>query len=191
MSAESNEEKDLNSSQRLFLVLLSIFLVVSLLLFKNGFKQNLTLEELARNSPLPEEALSNGRPTIIEFYADWCEACKEMAPSMISLKQRNENKLDVVLLDVENPQWINLIEQYDVNGIPQLTFFDENGDFRGFSLGVKNEMELNDIFYALINDTELPSFSRMSKSSDFNIGSYSEDSMIINKTSTSGPRSHD
>ncbi len=190
MSSESNEEKDLNSSQRLFLVLLSICLVVSLFFFKNGFKPNLELDQLARNSALPEEALSNGRPTIIEFYADWCEACKEMAPTMISLKKRNENKLDVVLLDVDNPQWIDLIDQYDVKGIPQLNFFDENGDFRGYSLGVKNEIELNNIFYALINNTELPSFSGISNSSDLSIGNLSESSITINNPITSGPRSH-
>lgn len=190
MSSEPNEEKDLNSSQRLFLVLLSIFLVVSLFFFKNEFKPSFTLDQLARNSPLPEEALSNGRPTIIEFYADWCEACKEMAPSMISVKKRNENKLDVVLLDVDNPQWIDLIDKYDVRGIPQLNFFDENGDFRGFSLGVKNESELNDIFYALINDKELPSFSRISNTSYLNTGSYSEESITISNLRFSGPRSH-
>ncbi len=190
MSSEFNEERDLNSSQRLFLVLLSICLVVSLFFFKNGFKLNLTLDELARNSPLPEEALSNGRPTIIEFYADWCEACKEMAPSMISVKKRNENKLDVVLLDVDNPKWVELIDKYDVHGIPQLNFFDKNGDLRGFSLGVKNEIELNDIFSSLINDTELPSFSRISNSSDLNIVSYSQESITINNPTPSGPRSH-
>ncbi len=190
MSSEFNEEKDLNSSQRVFLVLLSILLVVSLFFFKNGFKLNSTLDKLARNSPLPEEALSNGRPTIIEFYADWCEACKEMAPSMVSVKKINENKLDVLLLDVDNPQWTDLIDKYNVKGIPQLNFFDKNGSFRGFSLGVRNEMELNDIFYALINDTELPSFSRVSNSSDLNIGSYLEDSITINNINHEGPRNH-
>ena len=190
MTSESNEEKDLNSSQRLLLVLLSICLVLTLFFFKNGLNLNSTLDQLARNSPLPEEALSNGRPTMIEFYADWCEACKEMAPSMISVKKRHENKLNVVLLDVDNPQWSDLIEKYDVNGIPQLNFFDENGDFRGFSLGVKNEIELNDIFYALINDTELPSLSKISTSSDLNIVSYSKDQITMNNPKTSGPRSH-
>ena len=190
MRSESNEQKDLNSSQRLFLVFLSICLVISLFFFKNGFKQNSTLDQLARNSPLPEEALSNGRPTIIEFYADWCQACKEMAPSMITVKKRNENKLDVVLLDVDNPQWIDLIEKYDVKGIPQLDFFDKNGDYRGFSLGVKNEMELNDIFYSLINGKELPYFPEIANSSDLNIGSYSKDKNTLNNSITSGPRSH-
>ena len=139
---------------------------------------------------MPQEALSNGRPTIIEFYADWCEACKEMAPAMISAKETNENKLDVVLLDGDNPKWIDLIDKYDVRGIPQLNLFDENGDFRGVSLGVKNEMELNDIFYALINDKKLPSLSRIANSSSLNIDSYFEDSININDQRASGPRSH-
>ena len=190
MSFESNEEKDLNSSQRLLLVLLSICLVFSLFFFKNGFELNSTLDQLARNSPLPGEALSNGRPTIIEFYADWCEACREMAPAMIRVKKSNENKLDVVFLDVENPQWIDLIDKYDVNGIPQLNFFDENGDFKGLSLGVKTEMELNDIVSSLINDKELPSLSRISKSSDLKKGYYPDDSININNSRFSGPRSH-
>ncbi len=190
MTTESNEEKDLNSSQRLFLVLLSICLVISLFFFKNGFKLNSTLDQLARNSLLPEEALFNGRPSVIEFYADWCEACKEMAPAMISVKKRNQNKVDVVLLDVDNPQWIDLIKKYDVNGIPQLNFFDTKGEFKGFSLGVKNENELNDIFYALINNSALPSLSRISNSSDLNIGSDLEESIFIENAKSSGPRSH-
>ena len=191
MSQESVEQKDLNSFQRLFLVLLSICLVVSLLFYKNVFKLNTTLDQLARNSALPVEALSNGRPTIIEFYADWCEACKEMAPAMMSLKQRNQNKVNVVLLDVDNPQWVDLIDKYDVNGIPQLNFFDKSGELKGFSLGLKNNNELNDIFYAVINDLDIPSFSRPSNSNYLNINNYSKESIAINNSKYSGSRSHD
>ena len=186
----TNSGKELSSFQKYFLVFLSIILVISLLFFRNTFKANALLDQLAKTSLLPEKALSNGRPTVIEFYADWCEACKEMAPDMIDLKEKNSNKVDVVLLNVENPRWSDLINEYDVNGIPKLTFFNDKGDFKGLSLGIRNYSELNEIFLALINNSELPSFTKLSNISNLNLEKPSNlvKSNIIAKTE--GPRDH-
>lgn len=153
----TNTDKDLSIFQKYFLVFISICLVISLFFIRNGFKANEMLDQLAKTSLLPEIALSNGKPTVFEFYADWCEACKEMAPDMIDAKKQNANKIDIVLLNVDNSRWIDLIEKYDVNGIPKMTFFDSKGEFKGFSLGVRKYNELNEIFLALINNSELPS----------------------------------
>ena len=146
MIDNTSSDKDLSILQKYSLVFISIFLVILLLFLRNGFKPNAMLDQLAKNSLLPEQALSNGKPTVFEFYADWCEACKEMAPDMIEAKKQNSNKVDVVLLNVENSRWIDLIDEYNVNVIPQLTFFDDKGVFQGFSLGVRKYSELNDIF---------------------------------------------
>ena len=162
----TNADKDLSIFQKYFLVFLSIFLVISLFFLRDGFKANAMLAKLAKNSLLPEQALSNGRPTVLEFYADWCEACKEMAPDMVNVKKQNSNKVDVVLLNVDNPRWVDLIDKYNVNGIPQLIFFNDKGEFKGFLLGVRKYNELNEIFFALINNLELPSFTKFSNSSN-------------------------
>ena len=161
----TNTDKDLSIFQKYFLVFISICLVISLFFIRNGFKANAMLDQLAKTSLLPENALSNGKPTVFEFYADWCEACKEMAPDMIDAKKQNANKIDIVLLNVDNSRWIDLIEKYDVNGIPKMAFFDSKGEFKGFSLGVIKYNELNEIFLALINNSELPSFTKSSNSS--------------------------
>jgi len=58
------------------------------------------LDQLAKNSLLPEQALTNGRPTVLEFYADWCEACKQMAPDMFEAEKISSNQIDIVLLNV-------------------------------------------------------------------------------------------
>ena len=162
----TNTDKDLSLFQKFFLVFLSIILVISLFFLRDGFKANAMLDKLAKNSLLPEQALSNGRPTVLEFYADWCEACKQMAPDMIEVIKQTSNKVDVVLLNVDNKRWIDLIDKYEINGIPQLTFFDSKGDFKGFTLGVRKYSELNEIFFALINNLELPSFTKFSNSSN-------------------------
>jgi len=186
----TNEDKDLSIVQKYFLVFISICLVVSLLFFRNTFKVNGMLDQLAKNSLLPEEALLNGKPTVFEFYADWCEACKEMAPDMVDAKKQNGNKVDIVLLNVDNPRWIDLIEKYDVNGIPKLTFFDNKGEFKGFSLGVRKSSELNEIFMALINNSELPSFTKVSNSSDLTSEILSNQESSNKIIQLEAPRNH-
>ncbi len=185
----TNEDKDLSFFQRYFLLFLSIILVISLFFLRNSFKANAMLDQLAKNSLLPENALSNGRPTVFEFYADWCEACKEMAPDMIDLKKQNANKVDIVFLNVDNSRWIDLIDQYNVNGIPKLTFFDAQGEFKGFSLGVRKYSELNEILIALINNSELPYFTESSYSSDLISELYSKKENS-NNNKAEAPRYH-
>ena len=185
----NNEEKDLSFFQKYFLVFLSILLVILLSFFRNGFKASIMLDQMAKNSLLPEVALSNGKPTVFEFYADWCEACKKMAPDMVEVKRQNFDKVDIVLLNVDNSRWINLIDKYDVNGIPQLTFFDDKGEFKGLTLGVKSYSQLNEIFFALINNLELPSLTKLSNFSDLS----SESSSIngnFNSIKSEAPRAH-
>ena len=190
MIDNTNQDKDLSTIEKFFLVLLTILLVFSLFFLRNGFKGNAMLDQIAKESLLPEQALSNGRPTVLEFYADWCEACKEMAPDMINLKKQNANKVDVVLLNVDNSRWSELIDKYDVYGIPKLIFFDDKGQFKGFSLGVRNSSELNQIFVSLINNSKLPSFTNLSNSKNLNSQAYSENKNINNTIKSGGPRDH-
>ena len=186
----NNDDKGLSTFQKYFLFFLSFALVISLLFFQNGFKANSMLDELAKSSLLPEKALSNGKPTVFEFYADWCQACKEMAPDMIDLKKQTSNKVDIVLLNVDNFRWTDLIDKYDVNGIPKLTFFDDKGEFKGFSLGVRKYNELNEIFLALINNSKLPSFDKLSNSSNLISENNFKESNLNNVILSEGPRDH-
>ena len=185
-----NGDKDLSFFQRYLLVFISILLVISLFFLRNGFTATKMLDQLAKNSLLPEQALSNGRPTLLEFYADWCEACKEMAPDMVEAKKQYLDKVDVVLLNVDNSRWSDLIDKYNVNGIPQLNYFDNKGEFKGFSLGVRNNSELNEIFFALINNSELPSFTKLSNSSNFPSETYANQGNLNNIIESEAPRDH-
>ena len=183
----TNGNKELSFFQKCFLVFISLFLGFSLFFFRGGFQANSMLDQLARNSLEPDIALSNGKPTVFEFYADWCEACKEMAPDMVTVEKLNSNKVDLVLINVDNSKWIDLIDKYEVNGIPQLTFFDEKGEFRGSSLGVRNYSELNQIFIALINNYELPSYTKLSNLSNLNSNNNSQ---LLKNNISKGPRFH-
>ena len=126
------------------MLLAAVAAVLALLLFwwRGGLHPAAPLERLARQSPELTTALVDGRPTLVEFYADWCEACRAMAPAMEALERKHHGALDVVLLNVDNPRWQPEVERYDVNGIPQLELFDGAGQSVGRSIGARRPAEL-------------------------------------------------
>jgi thiol:disulfide interchange protein len=131
-------------------------LVVLMVWLRGGLHPEAPLERLARQSPEFTAALADGKPTLVEFYADWCEACRSMAPAMERIERQQRGRMDVVLLNVDNPRWQPELERYEVNGIPQLEFFDAAGGSVGRSIGARSGAELEALTTALVDATPLP-----------------------------------
>jgi len=43
-----------------------------------------------------------GKPVVIDVYASWCAACKNIAPTVAELKKEYEGKVEFVVLDVSD-----------------------------------------------------------------------------------------
>ncbi|WP_094555320.1 thioredoxin domain-containing protein [Synechococcus sp. 1G10] len=152
----AEEGSPLGRRERMILAALAAALALLLFGLRGGLQPQAPLEQLARRSPELPFALASGRPTIVEFYADWCEACRSMAPAMAALESEHRGDLNVVLLNVDNPRWSPEIDRYSVNGIPQLELFERSGRSIGRSLGARSRPELAAIMTALIEETPLP-----------------------------------
>ena len=146
----------LGRRERMVLAVVAALLAVLLFWLRGGLHPAAPLERLARQSPDLTTALNNGRPTLVEFYADWCEACRTMAPAMETIEQKRRGALDVVLLNVDNPRWQPELERYAVNGIPQLELFDAGGHSVGRSIGARRPEELEALTTALVEARPLP-----------------------------------
>jgi thiol:disulfide interchange protein len=176
------------------MLLAAVGAVLALLLvwLRGGLHPEASLEALARRSPELSTALGDGRPTVVEFYADWCEACRAMAPAMDSLERRHREQLDVVLLNVDNPRWQGEVERYEVNGIPHLELFDAAGMAVGRSLGARRPEELEALSDALLTGSALPQLAGVGAISDLNAAGA--DGAALASTTPSGapigPRSH-
>ncbi len=81
-----------------------------------------TLKTMSQQTVPYETAISNQKPTLLEFYANWCTTCQAMAPLLERLHQRYGETVNVVMLNVDEPQWTRQIAQYGVTGVPQFTF---------------------------------------------------------------------
>lgn len=43
-----------------------------------------------------------GKPVVVDIYASWCPACKNIAPTVSQLKKQYEGKVNFVVLDVSD-----------------------------------------------------------------------------------------
>ena len=181
----------LGTAQQWVLVLIAVVLAIGLVILRGGIQSESPMEQLARRSLDPQTALTNGRPTLIEFYADWCQVCREMAPSMLDLEKRSRDRLDVVLVNVDNPRWQDLVDRYDVNGIPQLNLFNAEGEVKGRSIGLRSVEELQLLTTALMEDQPLPALPGVGNISRLET-SFSANNALAGASSpvNAGPRSH-
>ena len=129
-----------------FNVILCFFIttvLISLILFRNIFFQStLLLKSFGDLSVDPEIAFKNNKPTFLEFYAEWCEVCKEMAPKVSALKEEYEKDINFVFLNVDNQKWNKYLRKFDVNGIPQVNLFDSKGELRSTFIGKQEELTI-------------------------------------------------
>jgi len=138
-----NREPILKTNLKLMLVLIISILIISILFLKNlFFKSTYLLKSFGESSVDPEIAFTNNKPTFLEFYAEWCEVCKEMAPQVSSLKDEYEKDINFVFLNVDNQKWGNYIQKFSVNGIPQVNLFDEKGNLISTFIGKQDEIKI-------------------------------------------------
>ena len=135
----------LNKNLKAILILLIVFVIIFLLLFRNLFFQsNYLLKSFGELSVDPAVAFKNNKPTFLEFYAEWCEVCKEMAPQVSAFKEEYEKDINFVFLNVDNQKWGNYIQKFAVNGIPQVNLFDKKGNLISTFIGKQDEIKIRE-----------------------------------------------
>jgi len=91
-----------------------------------GFNRIGTLGELTR-----EINTSPGKPVMLDFYADWCVACKEFEKYTFNAAgvRRSMERMTLLQADVtaNSPEHKTLLNQLRVLGLPTILFFDAQG----------------------------------------------------------------
>jgi len=140
-----SREPFLKTDSKTILIFIVPILIISIILSRNlFFKSTYLLKSFGELSVDPEIAFTNHKPTFLEFYAEWCEVCKEMAPQVSALRDEYEKDINFVFLNVDNQKWGNYIKKFDVNGIPQVNLFDNNSNLISTFIGKQDEIKIRE-----------------------------------------------
>ncbi|MBE9059925.1 thioredoxin domain-containing protein [cf. Phormidesmis sp. LEGE 11477] len=86
----------------------------------------MTLKSMATKAVPYDLALTSQKPTLIEFYADWCTTCQGMSSTVETLHERYGDRINFVMLDIDEPQWASQVETFGATGVPQFTLLDSH-----------------------------------------------------------------
>lgn len=146
-----------------------------------------SLSDMAEASIPLETAMANGKPTLIEFYANWCTSCQAMAPAIQTLKESYAGKVNFVMLNVDNTKWLPEMLNYRVDGIPHFEFLSAESTEKGAAIGELPRTILAENLEALISkEPALPHAQVSGKLTEVD----SIDNPISRDDAGTDPRSH-
>lgn len=118
--------------------------------------QTPSLSALAEDAVPIDVAVANGKPTLIEFYADWCTSCRAMAADMSQLKTEFGDDLNFVMLNVDNSKWVPELLRYEVDGIPHFVFLDDKAEAIATAVSEQPHSIMSGNLTALVDNQPLP-----------------------------------
>ena len=157
INSTSQPETTSGTRVRNFLIaIVAIALSVALILGLKTQTTSASLADLDKASTPLEMATSNGKPSIVEFYANWCTVCQKMAPDVAQLKQQYGDRVNFVMLNVDNNKWLPEMLKYRVDGIPHFVFLGAYGETIAQSIGDQPRTVMASNLEALVTGSSLP-----------------------------------
>lgn len=172
-----------NRVRNLLVVLAAIALSVALFFGLQTETNEASLATLAEHATPLEVAQANEKPTLVEFYANWCTTCQAMAKDMSALKQDYGDRVNFVMLNVDNTKWLPEMLKYRVDGIPHFVFLDAQGNDLASTIGEQPRTVMAANLEALSNGKPLPYARAVGQTSKV-------EPTVTPQTSTDDPRSH-
>lgn len=85
------------------------------------------LTEMQNNSAELNVIGNNGKPTVVDFWAPWCENCKSFAPTLAVVEKEYEGRFNFVMVDGDKGENWPIIERFGVDAIPHLAMVGSDG----------------------------------------------------------------
>ena len=85
------------------------------------------------------EVLKADKPALVDFWAEWCAPCKQLAPILEEIS--NEMGDQVIFTKHNIDEQPNMPTKYGVRGIPTMLIF-KNGELKGTKVGATTKSNI-------------------------------------------------
>ena len=94
-----------------------------------------------------KEVLKSKNLTLVDFWAEWCGPCKQLAPLVEDASEEFKDKIKVCKMDVDANR--ETAAEYGIRSIPTLMIF-ENGELVGTEIGALSKLQLEEFIRSKI-----------------------------------------
>ena len=88
------------------------------------------------------EVLQAGKPVLVDFWAEWCGPCKQIAPLLEQIAGEYADRLQVAKVDVEASQGTAM--KFGIRSIPTLMLF-RDGVVQAQHVGMLSKEQLSQL----------------------------------------------
>ena len=99
------------------------------------------------NDNFEHEVVNSEKPVLVDFWAEWCGPCKQIAPVVEEIAGEHSDKLKVCKMDVDANR--ETAAQFGIRSIPTLLIF-KNGEVAGSQIGAVSKQQLLEFIQAEI-----------------------------------------